>query len=106
LTAVPRRLHHPTDGVHDELGPVELDVMGTVFRDDQLAVLREVRQSRLELVGLVLGPLCLPLRETRELARSRAQDDQGLVPKRRGGLNNSSSLLKSRVSLSSNPRSL
>jgi hypothetical protein len=33
------------DGVYDELGSVELDVVGALFRDDQLAVLREAREA-------------------------------------------------------------
>src|SRR5215203_2477120 len=84
--AVPRRVHNLADSVYDELGPVELDVMGTVLRHDELAVLREVRKARLEFVELLIKPFDLPLREARVLAGPRAQDDQRLLAKRGGGV--------------------
>src|SRR5215217_1485123 len=84
--AVPRRVHNLADGVYDELGPVELDVMGAVLSHDELAVLREIRKAGLEFVELLIKPFDLPLREARVLAGPRAQDDQRLLAKRGGGV--------------------
>jgi hypothetical protein len=81
-----RRVHDLANGVYDEPGLVELDVMGAVLRHDELAVLREVRQARLELVGLFVGSLGLLLREVGVLMGPSAQDNQRLVAQRRGGV--------------------
>src|SRR5215210_4259579 len=60
--------------------------MGALFRHDELAVLREVRKARLELVGSLVEPFRLPLREAGVLAGPRAQDDQRLLTQRGGGV--------------------
>jgi hypothetical protein len=57
-----------------------LDVVLTVFRNDELAVLREVRQARLELVGLLVGPLRLLFREARVLAGPALRTTSGFSP--------------------------
>src|SRR5215213_1319887 len=84
--AVARRVHNLADGVYDELGPVELDVMGAVLRHDELAVLGEVRKARLELGVLLIKPFRLSLREAGVLAGPRAQDDQRLLAQRGGSV--------------------
>jgi hypothetical protein len=52
-----------------------------VFRDHKLAVLREVYQPRLELVGLLVGPLRLLFREAGILASPALRATSGFSPR-------------------------